>query len=738
MRRTLVSAVTLAIFQIALYGESVEPIAGTVIDPDRAAVPDASVRLISPTGSELAHTLTDQQGHFSFHQQCSSCSVEVELTGFTSSRQPISNAPLEVQLRVAPVEEHVIVTANRTETPEVLVGSSTTVISKKEIEARQALVVSDLLRSTPGVTVIRSGGYGATTSLFMRGGESNYTKVLLDGIPLNEPGGAFDFSSLSTTNIDHIEIVRGPQSALFGSDAMTGVVQLFSSRGRSETAHPQVSLNLEGGNLGTINAGAGLTGEAGNFDYNAFWSRFSTDNQGVFADFVDSTAGANLGWRIGKNTQLRWILREDLSLARTPGQTAFEPPITDATFHKGDGYTAFSIANQTSDFWNQRFTYSFERSRQVSRDLGLDRPYVPSFEGHTSPFEFFDLTSDFLNDTRRHHLDYQSDFTLGSGTGHYGQHAFTLAFSWDREVGTIGDKLSGAPATHALRDDFGGVVQYQMLIGRLSLTNGFRVEDNSSFGRTVIPRSSAAYLLRQGSGSWGATKLKFNFGLGIKEPSFTQSFSPEPSFLGNPNLRPERTRSFDFGVEQRLWNDRAKLEVNWFDNRFRDLIEFETISFSPFLGTFFNLNASKANGAEVILETVPYAGLRLTAAYTYLNGEITKSATPTDPVFGVGQGLLRRPRHSGSFGVNWSKRKLTVDSNLIYVGNRVDSDFAGLVPPITSDPWYTRWDLAGSYRFTKHFEYVGAITNVLDRSYMEALGFPALPVAFRTGGRFTF
>jgi outer membrane cobalamin receptor len=736
MRRTLVFFVLFS--AIRLFGQASPSISGTVFDPDHAAVPDASVRLLSPSGAELGHTLTDQQGTFSFHRQCSGCSVEVALTGFLTSRQPASTAPLEIKLRVAPVQERVIVTANRTETPASVVGTTTTVISKEEIDARQAPMVSDLLQSVPGVTVIRSGGYGASTSLFMRGGESNYTKVLLDGIPLNEPGGAFDFSSLSTSNIDHIEIVRGPQSALFGSDAMTGVVQLFSSRGESEANHPQVSLDLEGGNLGTLNAGANVTGQAGRFDYNAFWSRFSTDNQGVFADFADSTAGANLGWKVEKSTQLRLILRDDLSLARTPGQTAFEPPITDATFHKGDGYGAFSIANQTTEFWNQRLTYTFERSRQVSRDLGLDPPYVPSFEGHTSPFEFFDLTSDFLNDTRRHHIDYQSDFTLGSGSGHYGQHAFTLAFSWDREVGNIGDKLSGAPATHALRDDFGGIVQYQLLIGRLSLTNGFRVEDNSSFGRTVIPRSSAAYLLRQGSGDFGATKLKFNFGLGIKEPSFTQSFSPEPSFLGNPNLRPERTRSFDFGIEQRLLNDRAKVEVNWFDNRFRDLIEFETISFSPFLGTFFNLNASKADGVEVIFETVPCAGLRLTAAYTYLNGRITQSSTPIDPVFGVGQGLLRRPRHSGSFGVNWSRRKLNVNSNLIYVGKRADSDFAGLVPPITSDDSYTRWDLAGSYRFTKHFEYVGSITNVFDRNYMEALGFPALPIAFRTGGRFTF
>lgn len=652
MRRILLTrAVLLFSINTFTYAQSPEAISGTVVDPDHAAVPKASVRLLTRDGRELAHTLTDLEGHFSFRQPCSgACTIEAQLVGFRTQRVPASSKSQVIELQLAPVEDRVTVTANRTETPAILTGSSETVITRDEIESRQDVMVSDLLQTVPGVVINRSGGYGALTSMFTRGGESDYTKILLDGIPLNEPGGAFDFSSLAATDLDHIEIVRGPQSALFGSDAMTGVVQLFSRRGDAENIRPQVTLNLDGGNLSTLNAGADVNGQTGRLDYDAFWSRFSTDNQGINAAFADSTAGANLGMNLGTATKVRWILRDDLSLAGTPGQAAFEPAINDASFHKGDGYTGVSFTNQTTEFWDQRLTYTFERSRQASRDLGLDPPYTPSFEGHTSPFEFFDTAFDFLNDTRRHHLDYQSDLSLGPGTHNWGQHTFTFAFSWDREIGAIGDRLALIVPTHALRDDFGGAFQHQVIVGRLSLTNSFRVEDNSSFGRTVIPRSSAAYLLRRGNESFGATKLKFNFGLGIKEPSFIESFSPEQSFLGNPNLRPERSHSFDFGLEQRLWNDRAKVEVNWFDNRFRDLIEFETLSFTPFIGTFFNLNASKANGAEVILETVPHAGLRFTAEYTYLNGIIMRSSTPTDPVFGVGQGLLRRPRHSGGLG----------------------------------------------------------------------------------------
>ena len=737
MRRFGIWAVFLFSTTAVFYAQSLEVIRGVVVDPDHAAVPEASVRLLGADGSELARTFTDRQGRFSFRQSCPGCSVEVQLTGFQTQRVTVSTEAPVIQLQVAPIAENVVVTANRNETPSVYVGSTTTVITQDEIDARQSPLVGDLLQSVPGVTMNRSGGYGAVTSMFTRGGDSDYTKVLLDGIPLNQPGGLFDFSTLATTNLDRIEVVRGPQSALFGSDAMTGVVQLFSRHGEAETARPQFTLNLDGGNLNTINAGADLNGQSGRFDYDAFWSRLSTDNQGINADFEDSTAGSNLGLTLGK-TKVRWILRDDISHVGNPGQTAFGPAVNDSFAHRGDGYTGISIDSPSTQFWNQRLTYTFDRTRFVSRDFGLDAPFTASFGGHVAPFQTFDFSSDFVNDVRRHELDYQDNFIFGNDAGNWGEHIFTLAFTWNRELGAIGDRSVGALPTHHSLDDFAGTFQYQVLVGRLSLSNGFRVENNSLFGRTIIPRSSAAYLLRESSGAVGATKLKFNFGLAFKEPTLVDLFSPDPTFLGNPSLRPERNRSFDFGIEQRLWHDHAKVEINWFDNRFRDLVEFTTLSFTPFTGSFFNVNAAKANGAEVIIETAPIAGLKLTAAYTYLNTVITQSNTPTDPVFGVGQALFRRPRHSGSMGAIWNWRKLTASSVVTYVGDRVDSDFAGLVPPLTSDPSYTRWDLAWTYRFTKKFSYVGAITNVLDRSYMEALGYPALPVEFRMGGRFTF
>ncbi len=722
---------------VSVWAEVTGKVSGIILDPDHAAVPRATVRLLKPNGAEVERTLSDSQGRFEFRQQCASeCTVEVRLTGFKATKAPADKKVLVLAL--APVEESIVVSANRTETPTSQLGSTTTTITAKEIADYQPLMVSQVLQLIPGLTVVRSGGLGEITSVFARGGESDYNKVLLDGIPLNEPGGPFDFGSLAAEDLDHIEIVRGPQSALFGSDAMASTIQLFSRHGEGEGRRPHLNLNFDAGKYKTFHGGAGVNGRFRRFDYDLHWARLHTDNQDPNSDFRDSTASGNFGWALGHRTQFRWILRGDSSRVGTPGQTAFGRPDRDSFFRKGDGYTGLSLHSTSTSRWEQRLTYTFARSRQVSRDLGLDPPFTPTFDGHTAPFEFFDFPFDFLNDTRRHHVDYQSDVRLGSGDRGWGQHIFTFAIDWDRELGFIGDRLSGDPPTRAQRDNFGGTFQHQAVLGRLFLSNGVRVEDNGSFGRTVIPRSSAAFLVRQGSGRFGATKFKFNFGLGIKEPTFVESFSPVASFLGNPNLRPERTRSFDFGIEQRLWKDHAKVEVNWFDNRFHELIEFETVSFSPFVGSFFNIDNTKAKGAEVIVEAAPVTGLKLTAGYTFLQGQITRSVAPLDPIFGQGQGLLRRPRHSGSVAISWDWRRLTFSSTAVYVGRRVDSDFAALVPPLTSDGPYTNWHLAWSYRVSKQFSYIGAVDNLLDHRYMEALGFPALRMTYRTGARFNF
>lgn len=719
---------------------SQQTISGIVLDQTQAAVPRAWVRLLDPSNQEVARTLTDDQGRFRFEGlRAAHYSIEVGLTGFETQTQIASpGTEVQVVLRVAPVRESVVVTATRTSAPMEQVGASTTVLSKDEITNRQEQTVEELLPSVPGVTVVRSGGLGALTSVFVRGGNSNYNKVLLDGIPLDQPGGDYDFSNLTLENLDRIEVVRGPQSALFGTDAMASVIQLFARRGQAEDRRPHVSLSAEGGKYKTWHARGGLFGQTRAFDYSLGWSRVSTENQGPNAFFHGTSISANLGYGLGQHTTLRLILRGELSRAGTPGQTAFGSSDRDSFFRRRDGYGGFSIRNETTSFWEQRVTYTFSRSRQVSRDLGTDPPFTPSFEGHTALFPFCDFAFDFINDSRRHHVSYQSDFRTGLLDRPLGRHIFTFAFEWDRELGSLGDRLLPEPPTRAKRDSFGGTFQDQMIWGPASLGYGVRVEDNDSFGRTVIPRGSIAYLVRKSGESFGATKLKFNFGLGVKEPTFVESFSPVPSFKGNPSLGPERARSFDSGVEQRFWRDRGKLELNWYDNRFSDQIAFQTVSETPFVGTFFNVGRSKAKGGEVLIELAPGGGLRGIGSYTYLDSQITASANPGSLTTGVGRPLLRRPRHSGSFELVWSCGGINITSTTLFIGRRADSDFAFLQPPLTSNPGYTKWDLGWSFRSPHRVTYFGVVENVLNQSYMEALGFPALKLTYRAGARLIF
>jgi len=587
--------------------------------------------------------------------------------------------------------------------------------------------------------VARSGGLGTVTSVFVRGGESNYNKILLDGIPLNEPGGTFEFANLAEEDLDRIEVVRGPQSALFGSDAMASTIQFFSHRGNPEDARPHVSLSFEAGKFQTLHGRAGLSGGYQKFDYALGWSRLETDNQEPNNAFHNSTLSGNFGLGFGESTTVRLILRGDFGKVGTPGATALERPDSDAFFRKADGYAGFALQNRTSSRWNQKLTYTFARTRQVSRDLFIDRPYTPTFEGHTAPFQFSDFPFDFLNDAKREHVGYQSDMTLGKLGRISGQHLVTLAFDWDGEHAFIDDRLNSPTLpTRPERNNIGGTFQDQAIWGRFTLTNGFRVEDNGSFGRTVVPRTSASYLIRRHGGLFGDTRLKFNFGLGIKEPTFTQSFSPSPSSVGNPALRPERARSFDYGIDQRLFGDRLKFELNGFNNLYREIITFRTTSFVPFRGTFFNLAQSRADGAEIIIEAAPRKGIHLGGNYTFLQGVIERSSRPTSPVFRQGQELFRRPRHSGSIFAAWDWWQFTVTSNVIFVGRRVDSDFSSLVPPILSDPSYTKWDIGWNYRSGHRITYFGIFENVLNQRYMEALGFPALRASYRAGAQVTF
>ena len=241
------------------------PVRGVVVDQNDQRLPRALVGW-SPDNAAAKGVFTNERGEFELMvPTIGSCTIEVSLTGFTSASQPCNfHEPMRIVLAIAPVRESVVVTATRTEATTALVGASVTTFSEEQLERRQMPLVADLLRSTPGAMVVRTGAPGAVTSLFVRGGESTYNKVLVDGIPLNEPGGTFFFNNLTTESLERIEVVRGAQSALFGSDAMASVVQLFTKRGASPT--PSGGVTIEGGSYDTFRTSALVSGRSGRVD----------------------------------------------------------------------------------------------------------------------------------------------------------------------------------------------------------------------------------------------------------------------------------------------------------------------------------------------------------------------------------------------------------------------------------------------------------------------------------------
>ena len=712
-------------------------VSGVVVDPQGGLLPRVHVRLIDAQQHEVRATLTDAAGRFAIDASaCSGCRVEASLAGFTAASSAVTASPLRLELALAPVREAIVVSATRDAAPASQVGATVTVIDGDDIERRGLPLVSTVLRNVPGVTVVGTGGLGGVTSVFVRGGESSYNKVLLDGIPLNEPGGTFNFNNLTTLNLDRIEVVRGAQSALFGSDAMSSVIQLVTKRGRPGGRQPHGAFIAEGGGYGTTRIGGAVSGAAERWDYSLEAGRFETDNSVPNNHFENTTLSWAGGGLISTGISLRAVGRFERAHAGTPGQTAFGRPDRDAFFDRHDAVAGVTL-QQTRATFKGRLTYAYSKSDQVSTNLVADPPYTPAFDGRVGQFEFADFLYDSDNVLRRHHLGYQADWTLGGWRSFAARQFVTAAIDWDGERAVLNNRRS-ALRVPASRNNTGVTLQYQAVSGRFALAAGGRIEDNASFGTVGVPRISTSAVLYRGGAAIGTTSIKFNAGKGVKEPTVLQSFSPSTSFLGNPDLRPERARTVDIGIEQRLMSDRARVEIVWFDNRYRDQISTRTISFSPYVSQYFNIGLTTARGMELAVDTAPVPGARVSGGYTLTASRIVESTSPFSPVFAAGEWAFRRPRHSGFLQLTVGKKAIAVDLTGTFAGRRVDSDFVLLVPPITSAPGYATWTLGGHYRPASHIDVFVRIENLTDANYMEPLGYLAWRRTGHAGVRLGF
>ena len=715
-----------------------QPIAGVVVDQDGQPVPRAYVRA-RDGATAITDVFADERGHFELHVSGSTaCAVQVTLAGFEPATVACtafkSGDRTRVELRVAPIRETVIVTATRTEAPTSQIGASATVFTAEDLERRQTPLVADLVASTPGAMVVRSGGPGALTSLFVRGGESDYNKVLLDGIPLNEPGGIYYLNNLTTEHLERVEIVRGAYSSLFGSDAMASVIQLFTRRADGVARRPRGSVQIDGGTYGTFHGSAAVSGATARWDYSAGAAQFNSDNRVPNSRLENTTLSGNLGLRLSETSVLRLVGRGELEHVGTPGPTAFGRPDLDAFFERDDAAFGITFEQTLRPAFRQRIAYSIATSAQTSTNLNADPPYRATYGGRTAIYETNDFLNDSHGDLRRHHASYQADLRLVHRSA--GDHRLTLVGDWDGERARQENRLARTTTSNS-RDNFGVAAQHQILWPRVFATIGARVEHIDGFGAKAVPGATLVYVARAAAGAVGDTRLKVGAGTGIKEPTMLESFSVSPFFRGNADLRPERSRSIEAGLDQRFAGDRAKVELTWFDNRFRDIISLRTNPLT-FEGQYFNVGETHARGLELGFEAAPHPAIRTRGAYTLLDSSIVETTSPENVLFAPGRWAFRRPRHSGSIGATIQVARLTTDLNGIFVGRFVDSDFGVFDPPLTENPGHTTWDARLSLRLTPRVSGILTIDNLTHTDYSEPFGYQPLGRVVRVGARVTF
>ena len=625
------------------------------------------------------------------------------------------------------IQESVVVTATGRETPESNVGTSITVLDRRDIEQRHALSTIDLLRTIPGIVAVRSGGVGNLTGVFVRGGESTYNKVLLDGMPLNEPGGAFNFASLSPEHIERIEVLRGAHSALFGSDAMASVIQLFSAR--PEAGRPQLNLTLDGGTFDTAHLAAGAGARTGGLEYSVFGSYLHTDNQEPNNENKTSTVAGNVARSLSSGASVRLLGRGEFGRTGTPGTTAFGRPDMDAFFRHRDGSFLGGWNQPLGSRVTQQTSYSYIITKYRSTNLVADPPFTPQFGDLVGAFPSSDFLYDSETELGRHHFEYRADAAVGQGQ------TLTAAFAYDGERGVLTNHRSTAAPQRPTRNNRGTTVQYEALAKRVSIVGGIRFENNGSFGFYAAPRVAVSWLAGTGNTAIGATRIRGSVGRGIKEPLFVQSYSPSPSFLGNPDLKPERSRGFDVGLEQRFAGDRVAVDAIYFANHFDDLISLGPFDPVTFNARYENIGETRASGLELAGTAIVGGALRLSGGYTLLDSKVIRSIS-SSPIFAPGRQLYRRPRHSGSMQLSYSRDRVGLAVGGVFIGSRVDSDFN--FPTISSNEGYATWHASGEWRVARRTSGFLTIDNLFDSDYMEPLGYPALGRTVRIGIRTRF
>lgn len=609
--------------------------------------------------------------------------------------------------------ETIVVKAARTPIEAGSVGSATSVLDSSELKNRQILAISEVLRSRPGLAVSRLGGLGAQSQIRLRGGEANQVAVFIDGIPVNDPaqGNEFNFAHLLNNDIGSIEVIRGPQSALWGSDALSGAINIASAR-------PQPGLNVA------------VSGEAGSDDYRTFsltssyaddeldsafaisHSRSDGDNIARAVSATDGTTGADLddGYE-NTNASLRLNYRFSPTVT-----TGIRLRYTDASneFDATDFNTGL-LANSDNEtlvdqFYGRIFARLTSLDNRFTHQLSINLIDTENENSTENPFATtgFDQTS---ANSKTHQYSLQSTFKFTPA------HQITAALEYQiqrfEQRGPVG---FGDPNRDESLEWSSYIAEYHGAITQsLSVLASLRHDDNTDFDNATTGRLSAAWFPFD-----ERTKIRGAYGTGAKNPTFTERFGFFNNFVGNPGLQPEESEGWEIGIDHRFTTAAVELSLTWFDEQLDD--EINGFIFDPSIGNFTAGNGvgrSDRTGLELELGWQANSVLELGLAYTYLDAT-------EDDAEGVAIREIRRARHIANARVQWTpSESVSLNLNIDYNGSQIDLFF----PPTPPFQERVRLDdfllvnLTGSYKVNPALTLFGRLENLFNEEYEEVFSF---------------
>jgi vitamin B12 transporter len=760
--------------------QSTVTISGLVADSSGAVIVGATVDAViadRPAG----RATTDADGRYSVQVPSGvRYQLRVRALGFADLVADMAATSTAITrdlvLQVGGVSDTVVVTASRSAESRSTATQSVSVMTSEDIQALGSTSLAEVVRFIPGLAIEGTGREGALTSLFSRGGESDYNLVLIDGVRVNLDGGQFDFSRIAGAEIERVEVVRGAQSSLWGSDAIGSVVQVFTKRAGVADA-PLVTGSLEGGSFNTFRGDTRITGGAlQKVDYQAGVTYRKSD--GAFQDilpeddrFEQTAFDGGVGGKLGDRASLRTNLRYSNGQGRSVG------PITYGSRDTGGVYDTKDVSwTVAADHVAGRYTGSgsfnyFYYSSESSDTIG-DPAYstftiltgTPNalFPNGTQLVRLIDSaefdslvaagalpapgevlasrsSSDFpftsVRELRRPAVRYQGDVTWATG------HRFSAGYEWERERNPLVDMQD-------LQNNAFFIQQQFSFSDRWFVTVGARSDSKESYDTFFSPKLSAGgFLMPFRRGAVSSVRVFGNIGKGIKSPTFSERFGgsfADPS----PGLKVEKARTGDLGFEATFADQRFRGGVTYFDNAYEDQISFRSGIAGDGIPEFINIDGSEAHGWE--LEAAlqrPLGGFSAVGNYSLVDTQVVTNQS-TSQQFQPGQPLLRRPKHSGTLRVAYNVSRVTVDFDARWVGDRHDNSFlslrtvpnaerpAAITTDITLNPSYSLVGLGISIEAHRSLSVFLRVDNLGDTVWDSALGYPGLPRAAVVGARF--